>query len=166
MIKPKIILLQMLLASGALCHGDTTLVVSIPDQQLSVLENGVSVASYRVSTSRFGLGDSRGSYATPLGEMEIAQKIGAGAPLGAVFKGRHQTGEVLRPNSAGRDPIVTRILWLRGLEARNQHAYDRHRRLPFGLMGAMQIASYHVDMVLWRALRESNPSLQRERLSS
>ncbi len=125
MIKPKIILLQMLLASGALCHGDTTLVVSIPDQQLSVLENGVSVASYRVSTSRFGLGDSRGSYATPLGEMEIAQKIGAGAPLGAVFKGRHQTGEVIRPNSAGRDPIVTRILWLRGLEARNQHAYER-----------------------------------------
>src|SRR5438094_3536199 len=57
--------------------------------------------------------------------LEIAQKIGANAPIGAVFKGRHFTGEVLSPNARGRDPIVTRILWLRGLEGQNSHAYQR-----------------------------------------
>ncbi|MEI7821805.1 MAG: L,D-transpeptidase [Verrucomicrobiota bacterium] len=57
--------------------------------------------------------------------MKVASKIGASAPLGAVFKSRMRTGEVLPPNAPGRDPIVTRILWLRGLEARNADAYGR-----------------------------------------
>jgi hypothetical protein len=65
------------------------------------------------------------SYRTPLGSMEIASRIGDAAPLGAVFKHRVPTGEVLKPNAAGRDPIVTRILWLRGKEAQNARAYDR-----------------------------------------
>jgi hypothetical protein len=58
--------------------------------------------------------------------MEIAGKIGDGAPLGAVFRHRRMTGEILPPNSTGRDPIVTRILWLRGLEARNANAFSRN----------------------------------------
>ena len=58
--------------------------------------------------------------------MEIAGKIGAGAPVGAVFKHRRMTGEILRPNASGRDPIVTRILWLRGLEGRNANAFSRN----------------------------------------
>src|SRR5205814_10136015 len=118
----------MLFSAGATAFAggsDSSLVVSVPDQKVYVVENGASIASYPVSTSRFGIGDHRGSYATPLGALEIAQKIGEGAPLGAVFKGRHWTGEILRPNARGRDPIVTRILWLRGLEAGNQHAHER-----------------------------------------
>src|SRR5262249_9125720 len=75
--------------------------------------------------SRFGLGDRRGSRFTPLGKLQIAQKIGDNAPSGAVFKDRHRTGEIVAPNSAGRDPIVTRILWLRGLEAQNANAFSR-----------------------------------------
>ena len=71
------------------------------------------------------MGDRRGSYATPLGTMTVASNIGASAPLGAVFKLRMRTGEMLPPNAPGRDPIVTRILWLRGLEARNADAYGR-----------------------------------------
>jgi hypothetical protein len=47
-------------------------------------------------------------------------------PLGAVFRHRQWTGEILRPNAAGRDPIVTRILWLRGLEFGNEHAFSRN----------------------------------------
>ena len=43
-----------------------------------------------------------------------------------VFKGRRPTGEVLRPNSPGRDPIVTRILWLRGRESQTRNAYGRY----------------------------------------
>jgi L,D-transpeptidase catalytic domain len=102
-----------------------SIVVSVPDQQLALIENGVVVARFPVSTSKFGLGDNPGSYATPLGSLEIASKIGANAPLGAVLKSRVMTGEILPPNSRGRDPIVTRILWLRGLEARNARAFNR-----------------------------------------
>jgi lipoprotein-anchoring transpeptidase ErfK/SrfK len=80
---------------------------------------------YPISTSKFGLGDGAGTYATPLGTLEVAAKVGDGAPTGAVFKGQHFTGEVLRPNAPGRDPIVTRILHLRGLDACNSRAFDR-----------------------------------------
>lgn len=100
-------------------------IVSVPDQRMVVLDNGVPVATYPVSTSKYGVGDSFGRYTTPLGTLEVAQKIGDNAPVGAVFKGRHWTGEVLRPNAFGRDPIVTRILWLRGLEYSNRNAYER-----------------------------------------
>jgi hypothetical protein len=58
--------------------------------------------------------------------MEIASKIGGNAPMGAVFKSRKLTGEILPPNARGRDPIVTRILWLRGLEKGNARAYSRN----------------------------------------
>ncbi len=101
-------------------------VVSVPDQKLAVIDRGVTVAQFPVSTSKFGLGDQPGSYATPLGVLEIAAKIGANAPIGAVFKQRHMTGEILPPNAPGRDPIVTRILWLRGLEKQNAQAFQRN----------------------------------------
>jgi lipoprotein-anchoring transpeptidase ErfK/SrfK len=103
-----------------------SVVVSVPDQTLAVINDGVVIARYPVSTSKFGLGDRAGTYATPLGTMAVASKIGANAPLGAVFKNRRMTGEVLKPNAPGRDPIVTRILWLRGLEKTNAHAYGRN----------------------------------------
>jgi lipoprotein-anchoring transpeptidase ErfK/SrfK len=103
-----------------------SIVVSVPDQTLALINDGVVVARYPVSTSKFGLGDGSGTYATPLGAMAIASKIGANAPLGAVFKNRRMTGEVLAPNAPGRDPIVTRILWLRGLEKSNARAYGRN----------------------------------------
>ena len=104
---------------------ESAVVVSIADQTLALVENGAPVAQFPVSTSRFGVGDRPGSYATPLGLLEIARKIGANAPIGTVFKSRTPTGEILRANARGRDPIVTRILWLRGLERRNARAYDR-----------------------------------------
>ncbi len=84
------------------------------------------MATYPVSTSKFALGDWPGSRGTPLGELEIARKIGDGAPLGAVFKSRRRTGEILLPDAPGRDPIVTRILWLRGRETQNRNAYGRY----------------------------------------
>jgi lipoprotein-anchoring transpeptidase ErfK/SrfK len=61
-----------------------------------------------------------------LGELEIAEKIGGSAPSGSVFKDRRRTGEILHPDAPGRDPIVTRILWLRGLEAQNANAHGRY----------------------------------------
>jgi hypothetical protein len=107
---------------------DTThrVVISVPEQKMAVLEKGVPIATYPISTSKFGVGDNRGSWGTPLGKLEVASKIGTTAPLGAVFKDRRLTGEIIRPDAPGRDPIVTRILWLRGLEPQNQNAYGRY----------------------------------------
>ena len=109
----------------ALAESDTTLLVSVPDQRMVMVQNGLRVADFSVSTSKFGLSDAPRSYGTPLGLMQVSEKIGDGAPQGAVFKSRRPTGEVVRPNARGRDPIVTRILRLRGLEARNSRASDR-----------------------------------------
>src|SRR3954467_1793724 len=104
---------------------EPSIVVSVPEQTLAVVDGGVVRERYKVSTSKFGLGDNPNSYATPLGSLEIASKIGGNAPMGTVFKSRQPTGEILRPNAPGRDPIVTRILWLRGLERGNARAYSR-----------------------------------------
>jgi hypothetical protein len=104
---------------------EPSLVVSVPDQTLALVDNGVVREKFSVSTSKFGLGDNPNSYATPLGSLEIASKIGGNAPLGTVFKSRQPTGEILAPYAPGRDPIVTRILWLRGMERENARAYSR-----------------------------------------
>jgi hypothetical protein len=98
-------------------------VVSVPDQKLASIDHGVPIAQLPVSMSKFGVGDKPGSYATPLGMLEIAAKIGANARLGAVFKQRRMRREISRPNSPRRDPIVPRILWLRSLEKRNAGAF-------------------------------------------
>ena len=99
--------------------------ISTREQKLAVLDRGNLMAIYPVSTSKFGLGDWRGSRFTPLGQLQIAKKIGDNAPSGAVFKDRRRTGEIVLANSPGRDPIVTRILWLRGLEPQNANAFSR-----------------------------------------
>jgi len=100
-------------------------IISIRDQKLMLVQNGGKVATYPVSTSMFGLGDQWGRMTTPLGYLAIEKKIGDTAPTGAVFHNRRLTGEVLQPNAPGRDPITTRIIWLRGLEAQNAHAFQR-----------------------------------------
>jgi lipoprotein-anchoring transpeptidase ErfK/SrfK len=104
---------------------DHHIVISARDQKLALIEKGKVVALYPVSTSKYGLGDGRGTWRTPLGEMEIAQKIGDGALPGTVFKDRRKTGEVVAVNAPGRDPIVTRIMWLRGREPQNANAFAR-----------------------------------------
>ncbi len=100
-------------------------IISVRDQKLMLLQNGARVITYPVSTSKFGVGDGQGKLTTPLGAMAVAQKIGDHAPTGAVFHNRRFTGEILKPNAPGRDPITTRIIWLRGLEASTAHAFSR-----------------------------------------
>jgi lipoprotein-anchoring transpeptidase ErfK/SrfK len=124
-IRCYLLLLALLLASCAAPDTQHQIVVSTREQKLALLDRGNVVAIYPVSTSKFGLGDWRGSRFTPLGKLQIAQKIGENAPSGAVFKDRRRTGEIVAPDSPGRDPIVTRILWLRGLEPQNANAFTR-----------------------------------------
>jgi hypothetical protein len=100
-------------------------IISVRDQKLVLMRNGSKVAIYPISTSMFGLGDTWGRMTTPLGYLAVEKKIGDNVPVGAVFHKRRLTGEVLQPNAPGRDPITTRIIWLRGLEAQNAHAFQR-----------------------------------------
>ncbi|MFP6857924.1 MAG: L,D-transpeptidase [Roseibacillus sp.] len=116
----------LLCSCGAQFDTRNKVLVSVRDQRMMVVKDGIAVKSYPVSTSKYGLGDKPGSRRTPLGTMKIARKIGSGAPSGAVFKSRRRTGEVLRPNAPGRDPIVSRILWLQGTQYKNRNAYRRY----------------------------------------
>ena len=119
------VLFALLVGSCAAPDTRHQLVISTRDQKLALLDRGNLMTVYPVSTSKFGLGDWRGSRFTPLGNLQIAEKIGDNAQPGTVFKSRRRTGEIVLVNSPGRDPIVTRILWLRGLEAQNANAFRR-----------------------------------------
>lgn len=101
-------------------------IISVPEQRMALLKDGAPLATYPVSTSKFGLGDVPGTSWTPLGKLEIAKKIGDGAASGTAFKDRRPTGEIVPPDAPGRDIIVTRILWLRGQEGQNALAYRRY----------------------------------------
>ena len=129
MLRPISVVLSMISATSAFAVAplDTSnqLIVSVRDQKLMLLRNGTTVAVYPVSTSMFGLGDGWGRMTTPLGYLAVEKKIGDNVPVGAVFHNRRLTGEILQPNTPGRDPITTRIIWLRGLEAQNAHAFQR-----------------------------------------
>jgi len=129
MLRPVAVIFGVISATSAFAVApvDTTsqVIVSVRDQKLMLVQNGGKVAMYPVSTSMFGLGDSWGRMTTPLGYLAVEKKIGDNAPVGSVFHNRRPTGEVLQPNAPGRDPITTRIIWLRGLEAQNAHAFQR-----------------------------------------
>lgn len=120
------VLASLLLASCGDGDSRNAVVISVKDQRMLLVEKGTPVKAYPVSTSKFGLGSQRGSNRTPLGKLEVARKIGRGAPSGAVFKSRRRTGEVLRPDAPGRDPIVTRIIWLRGKQRHNRNSFARY----------------------------------------
>ena len=119
----------LLLLPLAAAHGRTIsfgpeIVISVPDQQLAILEDGSATGIFIISTSRFGIGDEPNSYKTPLGLLWVYDKIGDNLAEGAVIKNRSATGEVIPANARGRDPIVTRIIWLKGLFGAD-HAYER-----------------------------------------
>jgi lipoprotein-anchoring transpeptidase ErfK/SrfK len=115
----------LLLAPAIRAEGPSRVIISVKEQKLMLMSHGARLAMYPVSTSKFGLGDNWGHMTTPVGFLQVAKKIGDNAPVGAVFRNRRFTGEILKPNAPGRDPVITRIIWLRGLEASNAHAYSR-----------------------------------------
>ncbi len=94
--------------------------VSIAAQRLRLYEQGRIIMEVLVSTASKGAGEMCGSEQTPRGWHTIRAKIGAGALPNTVFKGRRPTGEIyvpeLRQANPERDWILSRILWLSGLE--------------------------------------------------
>jgi lipoprotein-anchoring transpeptidase ErfK/SrfK len=99
--------------------------ISVRDQRLTLRSGRKLVAAYPVSTSRFGLGSKEGSFKTPTGKFRVAEKIGERAPSGTIFKSRRPvkpTKKILRED----DLVMTRILWLDGLERRNANTRERY----------------------------------------
>ena len=111
--------------SAAVAALSADMIVSVPDQVLALVDRGKLIARYSISTSKFGTGDSAASYRTPLGTLFVSAKIGDRLPPGAVIKSRIPTGEIVTVDAPGRDPIVSRVIWLRGMETQNQKARDR-----------------------------------------
>ena len=103
-----------------------TMVVSIPEQKMALYKKGQLARTYDISTSKFAISSVEGTNGTPLGKLEVAKKIGGGQPAGMKFKNRVPTGEVVPVNAPGRDPIVSRILWLKGLEDHNRNTFERY----------------------------------------
>ena len=98
-----------------------TIEILIPEQKLRLLdERGDVIRNYSVSTARNGPGEQSGSFCTPRGRHVVRARIGDGQPVNTVFVRRRPTGEVwsseLATKHPGRDWILTRILWLSGLE--------------------------------------------------
>ena len=111
--------------------GVPLLVIDVESQSARLEAEGRVFGTYPVSTAAAGTGNSAGSLRTPTGLLRIAEKIGEGAPVGAVFRSRVATGEVwsfapenpLSQNEA--DLVLTRILWLAGAEADNANTLER-----------------------------------------
>ncbi len=86
--------------------------------------------TYLISTAKNGVGDALGSFCTPSGYFRVVEKIGAGLEVGAVLVGREPTGEIYSQNLAkkypDRDWILTRILWLDGVDTHNQNTKIRY----------------------------------------
>ena len=101
------------------------IIISVPDQQLGLIDRGRLISKYSISTSKFGLGDGNGTYRTPVGTLFVSAKFGDHLASGSVIKNRVATGEIVNPNAPGRDAIVSRVIWLRGMENQNRLARDR-----------------------------------------
>lgn len=99
--------------------------VTLSDQKLTLFKAGKKVKDYSISSSKFGVGNTNGSNRTPLGIHAISQKNGEGQPQGMVFKACKPTGEVVDVDAAGRDPVVTRVIQLAGLESDNRSTHRR-----------------------------------------
>ena len=124
----RLFLIAIIIAAGAFqsyAGHPPEIVVSVPDQELAYVAWGKVLKRFPISTSKFGTGDAVGSYRTPLGQTFVSAKIGDGLPAGAVIKNRNATGEIVNANAPGRDAIVSRVIWLRGMDGTTAHTRDR-----------------------------------------
>ena len=94
--------------------------ISIPEQTCTLIEDGTVLSEVAISTALNGVGQQKDSGCTPIGQHQIRACIGANQPENTVFVARRPTGEIYTPELdlefPERDWILTRILWLSGLE--------------------------------------------------
>ena len=105
--------------------GERSIHISVARQRLTVKRGGKDERSFRVSTSQFGLGSEEGSMKTPVGRFRIAEKIGAGQPIQIAYKARvplAASADALKSD----DLIMSRILWLDGLDETNANTHERY----------------------------------------
>lgn len=138
---------------GFVMTDDCWIEVSLPTQRLRLLTaDDRELACYVISTATNGPGELTGSECTPRGWHRVRAKIGAGAPCGAVFVGRRQTGEICTPQLVAANPqrdwILTRVLWLSGTEVgRNRlgrvdtmrryiYIHGAPQQIPMGVPGS------------------------------
>jgi len=98
--------------------------ISIRDQLLTVREDETTVRTYPVSTSRFGVGTEQGSFKTPIGRFRVAEKIGGDMPAGTIFQSRVPL-EAGDPLPLTEDLVMSRILWLDGVDEYNANTRER-----------------------------------------
>lgn len=106
---------------------DRRIEVSVAQQLLRLFEGDQLVGEWPVSTSKFGEGFEEGSYKTPLGKFRVSEEFGDEAPVGAIFKSRIQIGVLDDSEEVTNDDmILSRILWLEGLDEDNANTKDRY----------------------------------------
>ena len=98
--------------------------ISVREQRLDLVGDDGVLASYPISTSRFGLGSEEGSMKTPLGRFKIGEKIGSDLPINSVFRSRIPLSPEDSPPPTD-DLVLSRILWLDGLEEHNANTLNR-----------------------------------------
>ena len=98
--------------------------ISIRDQRLTLKEGETLIRTYPVSTSRFGIGTEEDSMKTPIGRFRVAEKIGDGLPSDTVFQSRVPL-KAEDPLPPTEDLVMSRILWLDGLDEHNANTRDR-----------------------------------------
>jgi len=103
----------------------TSIHISVARQQLKLKRGRRTERTFPISTSKFGLGSKEGSMKTPLGRFRIAEKIGDNLPTETAFKSRKPirvSAKALRSD----DLVMSRILWLDGMESHNANTYERY----------------------------------------
>lgn len=102
------------------------LVIDGKTQRAHLYTNDGSETVFTISTAANGFGCEIGSYKTPTGYFKIAEKIGDGCDIGTIFKSRQPTGNYWRGEDSQEDLILTRILWLSGIEPHNANTEERY----------------------------------------
>lgn len=140
--------------------------VSVDDQCLVVSDAGRVLATYPVSTAARGVGNVEGSFRTPLGRFRIAEKLGADAAIGTIFKDRIPVGRWQPGDQTSEDLVLTRILRLDGLDPDNANTMARciyiHGTNREDLIGSPAshgcIRMHHADLVeLFDLVPEETP---------
>ncbi len=99
--------------------------VSLARQEVTLLRPGQEPLVFPVSTSRNGPGNVNDSECTPTGNLRVAEKIGAGEPLGTIFVSRQPQGIWQPGDTVEGDLVLSRILWLEGMDPENANAKGR-----------------------------------------